>query len=108
MHTTDIIIIICSLLDINECNGLHDCLTGATCTNGEGSYACECPSGFGGDGRWPRYGQGCIGILHVYEHVMQQCILYTVAITQPVTIQMSLLHDIVHAPMATCISYAYM
>lgn len=31
--------------------------------NVNGSYTCECPDGFTGDGRWPWLGQGCIGVL---------------------------------------------
>jgi hypothetical protein len=49
------------VLDIDECNGLHDCLAGATCRNGNGSYTCDCPSGYRGDGRLPWFPQGCVG-----------------------------------------------
>ncbi|MCK6522045.1 hypothetical protein L6R49_11445 [Myxococcota bacterium] len=37
--------------DIDECaDGSDDCATDASCTNAEGSYACECPSDMFGDG----------------------------------------------------------
>ncbi|XP_078615239.1 uncharacterized protein LOC144884129 isoform X2 [Branchiostoma floridae x Branchiostoma japonicum] len=38
--------------DINECSAeLTDCLPNASCRNTEGSYRCECPTGYRGDGR---------------------------------------------------------
>lgn len=40
-----------SLCDRNECVlGIHNCLSGASCSDTNGSFTCECPSGFLGDG----------------------------------------------------------
>ena len=37
--------------DINECElGVDQCTTNATCSNTEGSYECNCNTGFTGDG----------------------------------------------------------
>ena len=33
--------------------------------NANGSYTCECPDGFTGDGRWPWLGLGCIGVFTI-------------------------------------------
>ncbi|XP_078697472.1 uncharacterized protein LOC144925368 [Branchiostoma floridae x Branchiostoma belcheri] len=38
--------------DIDECSAeIADCLPEASCRNTEGSYRCECPKGYRGDGR---------------------------------------------------------
>ena len=38
-------------IDIDECTlQTHDCSPTAECTNGEGSFQCECKQGFTGDG----------------------------------------------------------
>ena len=60
-------------VDIDECNRFHDCLTGATCINGNGNYTCGCPSGYTGDGRWPPNGQGCIGMLLMGVTIDSDC-----------------------------------
>lgn len=39
-----------SVVDINECEG-NVCDPNAICINTEGSFLCECVSGFRGDGR---------------------------------------------------------
>ena len=36
--------------DINECAGNHTCDTNADCIDTDGSYWCQCLSGFTGDG----------------------------------------------------------
>ena len=40
--------------DIDECasRSLHQCGTGAKCVNRIPGYACECPAGYEGDGRF--------------------------------------------------------
>ena len=58
------------ILDIDECNGLHDCLAGATCRNRNGSYTCDCPSGYTGDGRLPWFPQGCVGKMHTHGTII--------------------------------------
>ena len=53
--------------DIDECAsnhvyslfGYNDCIIGAVCTNTNGSYNCNCPDGYIGDGRW--FTSGCNG-----------------------------------------------
>ena len=37
------------------------CVSEATCSNTEGSFTCQCPFGFIGDGRSD--GNGCTGIM---------------------------------------------
>ncbi len=37
------------LVDVDECAS-NPCDQNATCTNHDGSFACECNSGFSGDG----------------------------------------------------------
>ena len=62
--------------DVDECDPktpFHDCVAMATCINTDGSFACDCPNGFGGDGR--TNGSGCSGIdfeflLHGMAHTM--------------------------------------
>ena len=40
-----------NFLDIKECDlGTDGCHDNATCTDGNGSYTCECNDGFTGDG----------------------------------------------------------
>ena len=47
-----------NISDINECSrGSHKCDPNATCTDTEGSYQCQCNSGFTGDGH------NCTGIV---------------------------------------------
>ena len=36
--------------DIDECTAESPCHVNATCNNTEGSYVCECNTGFSGDG----------------------------------------------------------
>ena len=38
------------VLDIDECSGINMCSEDADCTNTDGSYVCNCKSGFSGDG----------------------------------------------------------
>ena len=39
------------LIDIDECDaGSHDCDMNANCTNTEGSFTCQCITGYYGDG----------------------------------------------------------
>ena len=38
------------VLDIVNCAADDGCHENATCTDGNGSYTCECKSGFTGDG----------------------------------------------------------
>ena len=48
--------------DINECDAntpSYDCVPMATCNNNNGSFACDCPHGFEGNGRIS--GSGCAG-----------------------------------------------
>ena len=40
----------CMVLDIVNCAADDGCHENATCTDGNGSYTCECKSGFTGDG----------------------------------------------------------
>ncbi|KAF9600620.1 hypothetical protein IFM89_011203 [Coptis chinensis] len=44
--------------DIDECQGPNQCKEGAVCVNKAGSYYCDCPTGYKGDGR--KIGLGCI------------------------------------------------
>ena len=38
-------------VDINECtNGTDSCDVNANCTNTDGSYTCDCKTGYVGDG----------------------------------------------------------
>ena len=37
--------------DVDECEGAHDCLPEAACVNVVGTYLCQCPPGYGGDGK---------------------------------------------------------
>ena len=38
-------------IDIDECSrGLSQCVNNASCSNTNGSYHCNCDSGFSGDG----------------------------------------------------------
>ena len=38
-------------VDINECDeGSHNCAENSVCTNTDGGFACECKSGYQGDG----------------------------------------------------------
>ena len=39
------------LIDIDECtNGSHDCDMNANCTNTEGTFTCQCITGYYGNG----------------------------------------------------------
>ena len=41
----------CNITDIDECDkGIHECSENAECHDTDGSYWCECWSGFMGDG----------------------------------------------------------
>ena len=40
--------VLSNLLDINECTN-SPCKNGATCVNLDGSYRCDCKSGYSGD-----------------------------------------------------------
>lgn len=44
-------------VDIDECLNPQACGSGASCTNLEGGYRCDCPEGFAGDARSPT---GCV------------------------------------------------
>lgn len=44
-------------VDIDECSNPLACGSGATCSNLEGGYRCDCPEGFAGDARSPT---GCV------------------------------------------------
>ena len=46
--------------DIDECSDADICLPEATCQNNIGSYTCECPAGFAGNGKTS--GTGCVEI----------------------------------------------
>ena len=49
------------LTDVDECSSEPaKCVNGADCSNTEGSFFCQCPFGFNGDGRSD--GNGCTGI----------------------------------------------
>lgn len=40
-----------SRIDVNECSlGRHSCSADAICTNSDGSYLCDCKSGYSGNG----------------------------------------------------------
>ena len=46
-----IILYICAVLDINECDlNTHNCSNNAQCLNTNGSFACNCSVGFSGNG----------------------------------------------------------
>lgn len=45
--------------DVDECAYPNVCGPGAICTNLEGSYRCDCPPGYDGDGRAE---QGCVDL----------------------------------------------
>lgn len=50
----------CFSADVNECTSSdNECVTAATCENTDGSYQCNCPVGYHGDGR--KDGTGCNG-----------------------------------------------
>ena len=54
MYSQEFIKLITSLIlpstDIDECTTESPCHANATCNNTEGSYICECNTGFSGDG----------------------------------------------------------
>ena len=37
-------------LDIDECSGTNDCHADANCTDNDGSYECDCDTGYTGNG----------------------------------------------------------
>ena len=50
------------LVDVDECSEKSDfCHDNATCFDSDGSYECECKTGFSGDGYI------CSGMIHCYE-----------------------------------------
>ena len=51
MSTKDIfhVFMFCTL-DIRECDGTHNCDTNAQCMEEQGSFSCQCNTGFTGNG----------------------------------------------------------
>ena len=47
-YSCKLIDLICLLTDINECTN-SPCKNGATCVNLQGSYRCDCKSGYDGN-----------------------------------------------------------
>ncbi len=48
-------------IDVNECSNVPSvCHKNASCTNSEGSYSCQCKSGYSGDGKI-----NCTGITEI-------------------------------------------
>ena len=57
------------LINVNAdecCRGNHTCDPNATCTNTEGSYQCQCNTGYTGDGHH------CTGIFKAVENGVEQ------------------------------------
>ena len=53
--------------DIDECNTTNQCADMAECINTIGSYECECPIGFTGNGRSDNdHEMGCVGKNFIY------------------------------------------
>ena len=49
---------LCVCVDINECTSrMSDCISSAVCVDTDGSYVCNCPAGYHGDGKTS--GSGC-------------------------------------------------
>jgi hypothetical protein len=58
-------------VDTNECLlGTHNCASVAACQNIRGSFICQCPVGYFGDGTQ------CVGMLNSTDLLME-CILVT-------------------------------
>ena len=59
---SSITIFYANIIDIDECVADSPCSTNAECTNTEGSFMCECNTGFDGDG------YNCTGMFYIIVH----------------------------------------
>ena len=60
---------------MDECtNGSHDCGMNANCTNTEGSFTCQCITGYYGDG------YNCTGEFHSQIRCIKYIVLLNVSL----------------------------